>query len=552
MQQYSSHIRPAFVFAALIIGAVATADVQVRIMGRAATVAPAPVLCDGHLEGSPLPFIELLGCRRVAGRGDGVTIVTPDDTRIELTPGADEISVNDGPVALPDAVRVVEGRIWCALRPVLEAMGCEVRWDGAAQALDLWARVTDIKVRADRRGCEVAVRTSLPVEGTLASIPDPERWYVDLQGAFISLEHDRTWVSTGRVRRVRWGQFDDAPPVARVVADLSGSARVRWRARRDGRGGSIIIGRVDGDEPIIDRPLPGITGLTAVVPNQRVTRLRVSMTDPVDFSWQVLRRPPRVIFDFPDAVIDAETGVIPVAGPFVESAELRGRNGEPGTTLTLNMRQLIQFEVRQYDDPAVVDVIFKRERLRDKRVVLDPGHGDHDSGARGERLLEKDVNLDVALRAAAKLVEMGAQVRLTRESDVFVDLFDRPAMANEMGADLFVSIHCNAMPTPNTGHGTETYYYTPQSMCLGQIMQSALVDALGRSDRGLRRARFVVIREATMPAVLVELMFLNDEEEHALLERPEVRQAAADAICEGLRQYVEGTGLPGRQEELGY
>ena len=551
MQQHPRSVRAAVVALALVVCAWASADVTVNILGRATPVDPAPIMRDGRLEGSPLPILAKLGCTTTVGDDQRLIVGAPNGARIELVPGADQVLVNGERVPAGGAIRIEGGRLICPLRAVLAAVGCELVWDGRTQTLAVAARITGVVVRADRQGCEVAITTTLPVEGMLEHIADPERWYVDLPGAVVGLDRELTWVSTGSVRRVRWGQFENCPPVTRVVADLIGPAQTSWRPREDRRGGSIIVGTVDGDEPVIDRPVPTITGLTAACPDDRVTRLRVSMTDPVDISWEVLRKPPRVVMQFPDARMGADAGCVPIAGPFVESAELQGSPAGAGTTLTLNMRQLIQFEVRRYDDPAAVDIIFKRERLADKRIVLDPGHGAHDPGAIGARLKEKDVNLDVARRAAGKLLEIGAQVRLTRDSDVFIDLYDRPRIATDLGADLFVSIHCNAMPTPNTGHGTETFYCTPQSMCLGQIMQAALVDGLGRTDRGLKRARFVVVREATMPAVLVELMFLNNDKEHALLERPEVRQTAAEAICEGLRQYVEGTGTAAERTELG-
>ncbi|MGC9319259.1 MAG: N-acetylmuramoyl-L-alanine amidase family protein, partial [Armatimonadota bacterium] len=124
-------------------------------------------------------------------------------------------------------------------------------------------------------------------------------------------------------------------------------------------------------------------------------------------------------------------------------------------------------------------------------------------------------------------------------------------LANRISADLFVSIHCNAMPRPNTGRGTETYYYHARSKCLGLIMQAELVRRLSRRDNGLRWANFCVTRESKMPAVLVELMYLNTDEEEALLAKPEVRTAAAEAIVEGLRQYVEGTGSVAERSEMG-
>jgi N-acetylmuramoyl-L-alanine amidase len=201
-----------------------------------------------------------------------------------------------------------------------------------------------------------------------------------------------------------------------------------------------------------------------------------------------------------------------------------------------------------------VQVAFRREPLSGKKVVLDAGHGGRDSGARGTRLLEKDVTLDVAQRTARLLCTYGAVARLTRSTDQFVDLFARAELANSYDADLFVSVHCNAMPRRNQGHGTETFYCRPDSKCLGYLVQGCLVDALQRSDRGLKQARFVVIRETNMPAVLAELMFINDDREETLLAQNAVRDKAAGALAEGVRRYFEGSGsapfAPGRSVQV--
>jgi len=538
-------------FALLLCACAAAEPVQVRILGQAVNLDPAPQVREGVLEGSPAAFVGQLGCRFLSEADGRLLIISPNGSHLIAVPGADHLEVDGEQRSVPGGVRLVDGHVVCALRPVLEALGCVVRWEPEAQALDVDARVEDIRVRADEDGAQVEVLTSLPVEGALEHVPAPERWYVDLPGARVSLPHEATCVNLANLRRVRWGQFQESPAMTRVVADLKAPGEATWEPRPDGRGGSIILGRIDGDEPLVERHLPKIIGLSAVQPSDDVTRLRVELTDPADVTYDVLDQPPRVVIEFPDAALATQVAPVPVAGLFVETAELKGSPDEPGASLTLHMRQLIQFRVQQADDPPAVEIHFFRESLQDQRIVIDAGHGGRDSGAVGRRLKEKEVNLDVAHRVVARLKEIGAQTLLTRESDLFIDLYERPRMANAIGADIFVSIHCNAMPRRDTGWGTETYYYTPQSKCLGLIMQSALVAGLARRDNGLRRARFVVVREAEMPAVLVELMYLNHREEESLLERPEVRDAAADAICEGLRQYVEGTGTAAIAEEMG-
>jgi len=187
-----------------------------------------------------------------------------------------------------------------------------------------------------------------------------------------------------------------------------------------------------------------------------------------------------------------------------------------------------------------VRLSFQKASLCDKLIMIDPGHGGKDSGARGQKLLEKDVNLDVAIRIAQRLAAQHCTAILTRDRDIFVGLFDRAKFARQLGVDAFVSIHCNAMPQPDTNWGTETYYCTAQSNMLAVILQQQLLEALGRKDNGVRRARFVVIRENEIPSVLLELMYLNHQQEEQLLTKPEVRAAAAEAVVRGLRQYFEG------------
>ena len=264
--------------------------------------------------------------------------------------------------------------------------------------------------------------------------------------------------------------------------------------------------------------------------------------------WDVAIRPPRITLVFPDVACAMPVRDLPMFGEFVDTVRVVCCDDPPSTTVELMVRELIKFDVRQIPSGGA-EVVFEREKLGSRKVVLDAGHGGRDRGASGTVLLEKQVNLDVAQRAATLLRRRGVRTWLTRADDTYTDLLDRAEMANRLSADMFVSIHCNAMPGRNQGHGTETFYYRPVSKCLGLVMQNSLVAGLGRKDRGLKRARFAVIRHTRMPAVLVELMFLNSDEEEALLQQDVVRQRAAGAIVEGLRQFVEGTGSPSTKVE---
>ena len=162
--------------------------------------------------------------------------------------------------------------------------------------------------------------------------------------------------------------------------------------------------------------------------------------------------------------------------------------------------------------------------LKGKRIVVDPGHGGKDSGALSaseeEDAQEKDIALDFGLRLARLLRAQGAEVAMTREDDTFIPLGQRSQLANDLGADAFISIHCNSCATPNTLHGTAVYYDHEDSAALAQCVQQELVPALGSRDNGVRNANFSVIRRSQCPGILVETAFINHDEDRKLLTVP--------------------------------
>ncbi|MFP4249186.1 MAG: N-acetylmuramoyl-L-alanine amidase [Armatimonadota bacterium] len=556
MQQTSGALvrarqRMAVITMALAMCVPALANVDVRILGEPTTLSPAPQMSDGVLVGPPAAIAGKLGCRFIREGDEALLIVTPSGKRVTITTGSDILRVDGVDVPMQRKALLAAGEIVSPLRPVLRAIDAGLHWDGETQTAHIGTRIDAVEVFADEDGARVQITTPLRSEATITRVDDPERACADLPGVSVNLEHERTLVSLGDVQRVRWGQFEDDPPVARVVMDLSREADLRWEPHPDGLGGAMIVGDPADDAPLIERRAPKITGISTNTPDSDTTLVRVRLSDPTETKLSVQREPARVTLSFPDAAPESPVAPTGVDGPFVGSLRLHGAAGVPGAKLILEMKQLIHFDIDAAEEPPEVTLVFKRGRLADKRVVIDPGHGGRDTGARGRQLLEKDINLDVGRQVAAKLMAVGAQTILTRDGDTYVDLYDRPGLANRIDADLFVSIHANAMPKRNTGHGTETFYYHDRSVCLGAVIHHELVGAMGRADRGLKWANFCVTRESHMPAVLVELLFLNSDVEEALLARPDVRTAAADAIVEGLRQYVEGTDSIAEDVEMG-
>jgi len=183
----------------------------------------------------------------------------------------------------------------------------------------------------------------------------------------------------------------------------------------------------------------------------------------------------------------------------------------------------------------------------DKLIVVDAGHGGYDSGAIGfYGTLEKNINLAIALKLSELLRNAGYKVLLTRSDDTFVPLKERSDIANNAGADLFISIHCNASDSKD-GYGIETYTqserYTPvykyQEKCiyLAVLVQNELVKALGLYNRGVRQENLSVCRETNAPAVLIETAFIDNQNEEMLLNDQAFQSKAAEAIKLAIDKY---------------
>lgn len=231
---------------------------------------------------------------------------------------------------------------------------------------------------------------------------------------------------------------------------------------------------------------------------------------------------------------------------------------------------------------------------RIKTIVLDAGHGGKDSGCVGASAMEKDNTLAIVLKLGALIENYfpDIQVIYTRDTDVFIELNERAAIANRAKADLFISIHCNAMPASSATHGTETYVlglhrmednlevamrenasiyyednyqqkydgydpnsatalimssswqssYLEQSILFAQYVQQYAESEAERENRGVKQAGFLVLRETAMPSVLVETGYLTNSKEEAYLASEEGQDQMAlsvfDAIC-AYKKHIE-------------
>ncbi len=200
-------------------------------------------------------------------------------------------------------------------------------------------------------------------------------------------------------------------------------------------------------------------------------------------------------------------------------------------------------------------------------IALDPGHGGNDPGTENRRLKlqEKTFTLDVVQRLQSLLEQRGYRIVLTRDADRYVSLPARPEVAKKGGADLFISVHFNSLEGNARVRGVETYALTPAgqrstavaerrssdkvaqpgnrhdhwNMVLAAAVHRQLVEQMGAMDRGLKHARWAVLRDLDCPGVLVEAGFLSHAAEAGKIKTPAYRQLIAETIAAGVDDYAD-------------
>jgi len=175
-----------------------------------------------------------------------------------------------------------------------------------------------------------------------------------------------------------------------------------------------------------------------------------------------------------------------------------------------------------------------------RTVVLDPGHGGYDNGAKAARgLNEKMLTLDVTRRVKPLLESRGYHVVMTRNSDVFIPLGGRTGISNAHPDAAFVSIHCN-WANRRSANGVEAYYYNPRSAPLATNILREIAGCYGSHSRGVKFARYYVLHHNERPATLLELGFISNGKENASLQDPAVRQRIAEKIAIGISKIHGG------------
>jgi N-acetylmuramoyl-L-alanine amidase len=274
----------------------------------------------------------------------------------------------------------------------------------------------------------------------------------------------------------------------------------------------------------------------------------------------------------------------PTARPVSSGTRDKGQGTSVTPTKVVSTSHVLGVPVEAAPPTADGETLVRALGLKIGRIVIDAGHGGHDSGTLGAGgIEEKDVVLDVALRLGKLLHDrLGAEIVYTRADDTFIPLETRTAIANKAQADLFISVHANSSQDPSA-RGVEVYYLNftsdPDAMRVAArenavstqsvhdlsdlVKKIALKDKIdeskelagdvdtslfggltkgnvGLKDRGVKKAPFVVLIGANMPSILAEISFVTNPSDAEQLRRPEYRERVAESLYGGVARYASG------------
>ena len=212
-----------------------------------------------------------------------------------------------------------------------------------------------------------------------------------------------------------------------------------------------------------------------------------------------------------------------------------------GTTrLTLTTSTIQALSISQNNDSIILQAVKPSDKYG-KIVVLDAGHGAHDSGATYNGIKEKDLNLAIS-QELAHLLEADPEIKVytTREDDTFLELMERVEVSNQIDPDLFISIHINSAPQTASASGTETYYTVAsdtRNKTFATMVQKALVNEFGTKNRGVKTNTFIVTKYTNAPAILIEIGFITNEADRAMMTSSDFTSRYAQTVYRCILEY---------------
>jgi N-acetylmuramoyl-L-alanine amidase len=477
-----------------------------------------------------------------------LTSLAPLGWTYSVNGGTASLRAEDRDFQLP--LRQVRGESMVPLVQAAKTIGAVPVWK--QDTLHILSQITAIKVRQG----VIEVSSTVPIKPRVTLLTSPNRVQIDFPGSQISESCK-----------------PDLSPAAKLIP-LESSAKLvletsfvpEVEATASGRTREFHLEVKIPQEPVAppveQTPLPRDVDLAKPVPAQLATvagplRLDIESTSAalllLDIRGKLtgavnFRRPePNVVeVVLPGATI--EIGEKPTSES-IESVETRqeGMNG----ILVMRLNRPMGLEVATNASQVSIQLlkpVIGDGKIAGKTIVIDAGHGGTDSGAKAKdgSALEKNLTLSIAKLTSQALAQEGATVIMTRKTDVFIPLTERPAVANRNGADFFISIHINSNKLDNSTSGSIVFYHRKNAVgqlladCINrEIAKVSNLPTLGTwSDTRIYNTGFAVLRGAKQPAVLIELGFINHSQDRKRMMESSYQEAVSKAIVRGIKVFL--------------
>ncbi len=443
----------------------------------------------------------------------------------------------------------INTRFLLPMNQILDQLGATYAWHKDRDAMDIVASVRAIKVKDG----VFTTDSTLSVQPIVTWMDEPGRVVVDLKGAKLA---DNAVLELDPLARAE--QLD--PTTVRIVlqTDLKPLVPIfvagrtfEWSLTAPPALDATPITVTPKIEPVKIAVVPPMATLSSVeVLNEGGSGAKIVMKTSVALpSPAQLRRvdPLTLEIDLPK-VGRPETLVLPKSASFTT---FEATQGPTATTIRLVTERPMGVKLSAIGNQISLE-LFKPKvgdgKLAGKVIVVDAGHGDHDSGAKApdKSVFEKNLTLAISKQVAAELTSNGATVIMTRDSDAFIALKERAEIANRSSAAFFVSVHINSNRTANTTSGTISFYHggSVTGQLLAECIQNELKQIYGMpgigvwSDTRIYSTGFAVLRYSKMPAVLLELGFINHSADRKRMQQRDYHTSVAKAVVKGLRVYL--------------
>src|SRR6266849_938333 len=463
--------------------------------------------------------------------------------------------VNGKTARLPAAPAQIGSHVFIPVQAVFALLGAWAKFDEAEGAVFVSSQITAITPQIVDGVLRVGVEATGPLQVETHVLRNPDRLVVDFLNAALRLSGREYPVNEAGVIRIRTGQFQSKPYISRVVFDLQQPVEIQVATAPNSY---LVTLEVRQEGPgLADVAQPSVPQATPVAPGAgsvKITgvsfqedgsagRLALETTGPMEFKIREFKFPDRLAIDLIGAVFVPVKQDVSVNGTSVIAVRAAQFTATPPVTrVVVTLKRKLNYVVSRSVGHLLVDLT--TGSAHGHTVALDAGHGGRDPGAIGPTgLREAEVVLDVAQRVRDLLSQDGVRVLMIRDNDATVELDDRTRMAREGGATVYVSIHANGS-TRAAVNGTETYYLTPQSLALAQMIQDELGAVLGIPSRGIRTANFIVLRDNDVPSVLVETAYISHADDEARLRDQEFRQEIAEAVHRAIMRFLAVYPIP--------